>query len=129
MARRSPRWRKPPAKTLSLPTSTLVVECYAIEGKAYVHRPLFGEPATILLIDSTRSVFEAASRTEYGEHWPTEPLPPGDWRVLGWRLPDGTLRHGPHDRVDPELADFVSLPVPNRVLSFGWIPGGRAPGR
>ncbi len=129
MARRSPRWRKPPPKVLSLPTSARVVECYAVEGAAYVHRPLFGEPAIILLIDSAGTVLEVRSRTEYGELWPTEPLPEGDWRVLGWRLPGDTLRHGPHDRVDPELADLAALPVPNRAISFGWLPGGRAPGK
>ena len=35
------------------------------------------------------------------------------WRVLGWRLPSGELRHGDYDVLDPELADFDRLPVPD----------------
>jgi hypothetical protein len=41
------------------------------------------------------------------------------WRVLGWRLPSGELRHGDFDVVDPELADFDRLPAPNRRPDLG----------
>ena len=78
-----PRWRKPPPKVLSLPTSARVVECYAVEGKAYVHRPLFGEAAEILLIDSARAVMTVQSRNDYGAVWPTEPCRRGSGRSLG----------------------------------------------
>ena len=44
-------------------------------------------------------------------------------------MPDGTLRHGEHDRVDPALANLETLPIPNRVISFGWLPVWRAPGK
>jgi hypothetical protein len=37
MVRRTTRWRKPPPKVLSLPTSQRTELCYAFEGKADYH--------------------------------------------------------------------------------------------
>jgi hypothetical protein len=37
MVRRTTRWRKPPPKLLSLPTSQRTELCYAFEGKAEHH--------------------------------------------------------------------------------------------
>jgi hypothetical protein len=45
------------------------------------------------------------------------------WHVLGWRLPSGQLRHGDYDVVDPELADFDRLPVPNKEPYLGHSCG------
>jgi len=36
MVRRTTRWRIPPAKVLSLPTSQRIEFCYAFEGKAHL---------------------------------------------------------------------------------------------
>jgi hypothetical protein len=43
----------------------------------------------------------------------------GGWRVLGWRLPSGHLRHGDYDVVNPDHADFDRLPVPNAKWNLG----------
>ena len=51
MGRRTRRWRAPPPKVLSLPTSTHTELCYAFEGKAHHHGPLRGERVELLLID------------------------------------------------------------------------------
>ena len=35
------------------------------------------------------------------------------WRILGWWMADGSMPLGDYDAVDPELAQFDYLPVPN----------------
>jgi hypothetical protein len=45
------------------------------------------------------------------------------WRVLGWRLPSGELRHGDYDIVDPELADFGRLLLTNSKPVIGHSIG------
>jgi len=50
MGRRTTRWRIPPAKVLSLPTSQRIELCYAFEGKAHMFHPLRGERVELLLL-------------------------------------------------------------------------------
>lgn len=125
MARRSPRWRKPPPKVLSTPESKRVELCYALEGKGYHHSPLGSETVELLLIDQERNVRWVTSAAKNSLLYPVE----GDcagWFVLGWRPIYGPLRHGDHDVVDPELADFTKLSKPNRevqlhsTMAAGW---------
>jgi hypothetical protein len=54
MVRRTRRWRTPPPKILSLPTSKHTELCYAFEGKAHHRGPLRGERVELLLIDQER---------------------------------------------------------------------------
>jgi hypothetical protein len=54
MVRRTKRWRAPPPKVLSLPTSKHTELCYAFQGKAHHHGPLRGERTELLLIDQDR---------------------------------------------------------------------------
>jgi hypothetical protein len=112
MVRRTRRWRKPPPKVLSLPTSQRTELCYAFEGKAHHQRPLQGERVELLLIDQERCTRWVNSPARSSLRLPVDEDVDG-WRVLGWRLPSGDLRHGDYDVVDPELADFDRLPVPN----------------
>ena len=35
------------------------------------------------------------------------------WKILGWRMADGSMPLGDYDAVDPDLAQFDYLPVPN----------------
>ena len=44
MVRRTTRWRIPPIKVLSLPTSQRIEFCYAFEGKAHYHGPSSERP-------------------------------------------------------------------------------------
>jgi hypothetical protein len=109
--RRTRRWRSPPPKVLSLPTSKRTELCYAFEGKAHHHGPLRGERVELLLVDQGRHVRWVNSPKTYEVVYPMDEDFDG-WRVLGWRLPSGELRHGDYDVVDPELADFDRLPIP-----------------
>lgn len=122
MVRRTRRWRAPPPRVLSLPTSQRTEHCYAFEGKAHYHGPLNGERVEVLLIDHARRTRWASSSADSSRCYPVDDDEDG-WRILGWRLPDGQLRHGEHDVVDPDLADFDRLPVPNGELSLGHSCG------
>ena len=117
MSRRTKRWRAPPPKILSLPTSKHTELCYAFEGKAHHHGPLVGECVELLLIDQERRTRWVESPAKYSPLYPVDEDVDG-WRVLGWRLPSGQLRHGDYDVVDPELADLERLPEPNdKIMS------------
>ena len=45
------------------------------------------------------------------------------WRILGWRMADGSMPLGDYDEVDPELAQIDYLPSPNstRMVRL-WEP-------
>lgn len=116
MVRRTPRFRTPPQKPLCSPASARVIECYGFEGKAYIFRPMLGEVALLYVISVAREVREVFSDGSYTSSVATHKVP-CDWRVLGWRLPNGE-RHGPYDRVDPALADLAKLPLVNHAPSM-----------
>ena len=125
MVRRSTRWRSPPPKVLSLPTSACVIECYAIQGKGHHHRPLLGEVSELLLVNARRETCWVRNTGGYGSPYECREAPPGEWLVLGWRPCDGAPREraGDFDRVDPELADLDELRTINpgpSAASLGW---------
>ena len=126
MVRRTKHWRAPPPKVLSLPTSKHTELCYAFQGKAHHHGPLRGERVELLLIDQERHVRWVNSPADLSPIYPVEDDCDG-WRVLGWRMPSGELRHGDYDVVDPELADFDRLPVPNTPMNLGHSCGAFGP--
>jgi hypothetical protein len=119
MVRRTTRWRIPPPKLLSLPTSQRIELCYAFEGKAHYHGPLIGEAAELLLIDRERRTRWVSSPALYSPRYPVDVDVDEGERVLGWRMPSGDLRHGDYDAVDPDLADLERLPVPNTSAYLG----------
>lgn len=118
MVRRTRRWRLPPPKVLSMPTSKHTELCYAFQGKAHHHGPLSGERVELLLIDQERHVRWVNSPADMSPIYPVDEDCDG-WRVLGWRMPSGDLSHGDYDVVDPELADFDRLPRPNQEPYLG----------
>ena len=122
MVRRTKRWRAPPPKVLSLPKSKHTELCYAFEGKAHTFGPLSGERVELLLIDQERLTRWVTSPADSSSRYPVDDDADGR-RVLGWRLPSGQLRHGDYDVVDPELADFDRLPVPNTEPYLGHSCG------
>jgi hypothetical protein len=128
MVRRTRRWRAPPPKVLSLSTSKRAELCYAFEGKAHIFGPLNGERVELLLIDQERRTrWVISSPRPYLISYPVDDEECDGWRVLGWRLPSGELRHGDYDVVDPELADIDRLPRPNTELNLGHSCGAFGP--
>jgi hypothetical protein len=118
MARRKSGWRPTEPKVLSTPASLRRELCYGSEGKGLHHTPLPGERVELLLIDEARRTRWVTSGPDSSKLYPVDGDVTG-LRVLGWRLPDGALRHGDYDAVDPELADFAKLPRPNTEIEFG----------
>lgn len=125
MVRRTRRWRTPPPKVLSLPTSERVIECYAIQGKAHHHWPLRGEVSELLLVNAHRETCWVRNTGGYDSAYACAEVPPGGWLVLGWRPCGGSPREwaGEFDRVDPELADLEHLQALNPKPApgiLGW---------
>ncbi len=84
MVRRTRRWRAPPPKVLSLPTSKQTELCYAFEGKAHHHGPLSGERVELLVVDQERHVRWVNSPVRsYSVDYPV------DEDCDGWRCLDG----------------------------------------
>ncbi len=72
MIRRTKRWRAPPPKVLSLPTSKHTELCYTFDGKAHHHGPLRGERVELLLIDHERRVRWVSSPAEMLPIYPVD---------------------------------------------------------
>jgi hypothetical protein len=126
MVRRTTRWRIPPIKVLSLPTSQRIEFCYAFEGKAHYHGPLIGEAAELLLIDRERRTWWVSSPALYSPRYPVDADVDEGERVLGWRMPNGgpaarRLRHCRPGSSQPRAAastEHACLPrAPMRGLS------------
>jgi hypothetical protein len=83
MVRRSTRWRSPPPKVLSLPTSERVIECYAIQGKAHHHWPLGGEVSDLLLVNARRETCWVRNAGGYGSPYECAGAPPGGLAGVG----------------------------------------------
>lgn len=116
MVRRKARWKKPEPKLLATLESRRVVRCYALEGKAHIHRPILGETVLVVLVNAARETRQARGTSSIGVAWACEVDVLGEWRVLGWLPPSGQLRHGELENVDPELADWDRLPRANELM-------------
>ena len=115
MVKRTKRWRSPPPKVLSTPESARVFHCYAIEGKAYIHHGQEHCGGEVVLVNASREVVIVPKSVTINDWYGVDEPPPGDWLVLGYRLPNNEMRYGEYDAVDPEMADLEKLPRPNRV--------------
>jgi hypothetical protein len=90
------------------------------------HGPISGERVERLLINQERLTRWVNSPARLSPLYPVDEDVDG-WRVLGWRLPSGELRHGDYDVVDPELDDIDRLPVPNTPWNLGHSCGAFGP--
>lgn len=101
-----------PLQPLARPTSTLLLRCYAREGRNWSVIPPDTMPLQLLLIDpATRAWrWEPGMRSTLGP-WCCETLQ-APWRVAGWIPADGSLPHGEPDELDPSVArlDFCASP-------------------
>jgi len=102
-------------KPLALPTSERIVHCYAKHGKAFANSPAEHAPIELVLINSRRDVRVVAGHCEHTHALMTDEVPrDGDkWKILGWRMVDGSMPLGEYDVVDPEIAQFEFLSGPN----------------
>ena len=103
------------AKTLSDERSTTLVHCYATQGVGQWHHAPVPSDVMLVLVNEARQVREVEGRQV--EHWVvrTDAVGyPSGWLILGWRMADASLPHGPLDAVDPLMADLDKLPEVNR---------------
>ena len=108
-----------PIPDLSSSDSEILIPCYASHGKGkYEHAPT-GAKLLVVLINAERQVREVVAVQGYSWELPIEGVPmKSGWRILGWRMADGSTPLGEHDVVDPAMADFPRLPIPNTPPSM-----------
>lgn len=99
---------------LSVPGSRYVEECYGMHGAAAVKSPALGAALDLVLINRQRQLWTASGTHTRSHAYMTDAVGHDDgWRILGWRMADGSMPLGDYDAVDPELAQFDFLPLPN----------------
>lgn len=104
----------PCAVPLSVPGSRRVERCYAMPGKgSRIHAEARVE---LVLVDEERDVWNVLGVHHAASRFSSSAVPTdASWRVLGWRMADGSMPFGDYDLVDPDLAMFERLPVPERA--------------
>lgn len=120
------RWRKPPTVQLSSETSTVLIPCYAMQGKAEAHPPIAGEHFEMVNVNAAREVMIVPAYMANSWRFTTDAVPMGSgWRVLGWRpLPGQEMRLGDLERVDPHMCVFERLREVNRVFTAEELAAG-----
>lgn len=102
---------------LSVPGSRYVEHCYGKHGKGYGGVPLHDSAIELILINAQRQLWTVEGYFPEPHAYLTDAVGTGGdgWKILGWRMADGSMPLGDYDAVDPELAQFDYLPVPNSV--------------
>ena len=99
---------------LSVPGSRYVEHCYAKHGKGYAHTPPRNSAIELVLINKERQLWRVEGYFPGLHEYLTDATThDSGWRILGWRMADGSMPLGDYDVVDPKLAQFDYLPVPN----------------
>jgi len=99
---------------LSVPGSRQVERCYGMHGKGFAGSPEPGTAIDLLLINPLRQVWLAPGYFPERHSYRTDAVErDSGWRILGWRMADGSMPLGDHDDVDPELAQWDYLPLAN----------------
>jgi hypothetical protein len=113
---------------LSVPGSRYVERCYGMHGKSFAGCPHEGSAIELVLVNAQRQLWRVCgSFPERYSYLTDETTHDSGWRILGWRMADGSMPLGEYDGVDPELAQFDFLPLPN-VPEFRTFSPGQTPG-
>lgn len=120
------RWRKPPPVQLSSETSTVLIPCYAMQGKAECHPPIPGEDFEMVIVNADRAVMIVPGYMPHSWNFATDAVSAGSgWRVLGWRpLAGQPMRLGELERVDPSMCALERLCEVNRIRTPGEMAAG-----
>lgn len=99
---------------LAVAGSRYVEPCYGLHGKGYGAHPPRGADIDLILINPCRQLWFACGHFPGPHKYRTDAVPAhSGWRVLGWRMTDGSMPLGDYDAIDPELAQIDYLPSPN----------------
>jgi|GEM_PF-2765313 len=105
---------------LAVSGSRYVERCYAKHGKAYGKVPPRDTPLELILLNSDRQLLTVTGCCPQDHQFRTDAVAyDSGWRILGWRVADGSMPLGDFDEVDPELAQIDYLPAPNPPLEHG----------
>jgi hypothetical protein len=102
----------PRSVPLAVPGSRRTERCYTLQGEARRRGPGSNARIELVLVDTERDVRNVLGFHYAPEHFACD-VEPG-WRVLGWRMADGSMPYGDYDQVDPDLAQIDGLPEPCR---------------
>lgn len=95
---------------LALPGSRCVEHCYAVHGKGGCETARSAR-VELVLVDEARDVWNVLGFHAGADRFASDAVDcDANWRVLGWRMADGTRPFGDYDVVDPELAQLDQLP-------------------
>jgi hypothetical protein len=118
------RFKSPTMKfgvPLSVPGSRYVERCYGKHGKGYAHTPPRNSGIELVLINESRQLWTVPGHYGDSHQYLTDATRhDSGWRILGWRMADGSKPLGEYDEVDPELAQMDYLPAPNTLESHQW---------
>lgn len=111
---------------LAVPGSRRTERCYALHGKARDRDPGWNTQVELVLVDAERDVRNVLGYHRTPDRFVCD-VEPG-WRVLGWRMADGSLPFGDYDLVDPDLAQIDALPEPGGAAEMDATLDFRMPG-
>lgn len=101
---------------LAVPGSRRIERCYAMQGKGGGETPARNARVELVLVDDTRDVWNVLGFHPESHRFMSDALDPeSDWRILGWRMADGSRPLGDYDVVDPDLAQLERLPRADAV--------------
>ena len=100
---------------LSVPGSRYVEHCYGMHGKGYGGCPPRNSTIELILLNAQRQLWRVEGYLPEPHKYVTDAVALGGdgWKLLGWRMADGSMPLGDYDAIDPELTQFDYLPVPN----------------
>lgn len=102
---------------LSVPGSRYVEHCYGSHGKGYGGSPPRNSVIELILLNAQRQLWRVEGYFPEPHKYVTDAVGLGGdgWKLLGWRMADGSMPLGEYDALDPELAQLDHLPVPNAL--------------
>ena len=109
---------------LAVPGSRRTERCYALHGKARDRDPGWNTQVELVLVDAERDVRNVLGYHRTPDRFVCD-VEPG-WRVLGWRMANGSMPYGDYDHVDPDLAQIDVLPEPGYATGMEASPDPRA---
>jgi len=100
---------------LSVPGSRYVEHCYGSHGKGYGRTPPRNSSIELILVNDQRQLWRVEGYFPEPHKYVTDAIGLGGdgWKILGWRMADGSMPLGDYDSIDPDLAQFDYLPAPN----------------
>ena len=76
---------------LSVPGSLHIERCYGKHGKGYARTPPRYSAIELVLINEARQLWTVSGRHQETHEYVTSVVGVDGWRILGWRMADGSM--------------------------------------